>query len=253
MQEYLTEMAKGQEHHLTEALSKRPRSETHKHAKAEDAAFQRHVPVDFSPLSLGESDNTQAFEKGTNVLTELYDVHQKMLDAAVAIQNKAALADRIEPEVARVTKRAKEGIDVLERHISFHDAEIKKELSSGMGPLHQEIRQYVRSLEPAERRAFLTKTIQGGEKTVVQAIFAVPSFLAGLELDDTYFALREMGEEVLAPKSVKEKKTAINALNRAQRSLENFETTMRRNLGVWRSGDAARLEAFMASIAPKVS
>lgn len=251
MQEYLTEMAKGQENHLTTALSKRPRSETHKHAKAEDAAFQRHVPVDFSPLSLGESDGTQAFDKGTTVLEGLYDVHQKMLDAAVSIQNKAALADRIEPEISRVIKRGKEGIDVLERHIQFHDNEIKKELSSGMGPLHQEIRQYVRSLEPAERRAFLTKTIQGGEKAVVQAIFAVPSFLAGLELDDTYFALREMGEEVLAPKSVKEKKTAINALNRAQRSLENFETTMRRNLGVWRSGDAARLETFMASIAPK--
>lgn len=251
MQEYLTEMAKGQENHLTAAMSKRPRAETHRHAKAEDAAFQRHVPVDFSPLSLGEPDNTQAFDKGTNVLTELYDVHQKMLDAAVVIQNKAALADRIEPEIARVIKRGKEGIDTLERHIAHHDNEIKKELSSGMGPLHQEIRQYVRGLNESERRAFLTKTIQGGEKAVVQAIFAVPSFLAGLELDDTYFALREMGEEVLAPKSVKEKKTAINALNRAQRALENFETTMKRNINVWRSGDDARLQAFMASIAPK--
>ncbi len=249
--EYLAEMAKGQETPLTDAMrQRRPKTE---HMRAIDSAFQRHVPADFHPHSLGESDGTQAFDKGTNVLTELFDVHQKMLDAAVSIQNKAALADRIEPEVTRVARKAKEGIDTLERHIAHHDAEIKKELSSGMGPLHQEIRQYVRGLEPAERRAFLTKTIQGGEKTVVQAIFAVPSFLAGLELDDTYFALREIGEEILAPKSVKEKKTAINALNRAQRSLENFETTMRRNLGVWRSGDAARLEQFMASITPKAT
>jgi hypothetical protein len=134
MQEYLTEMAKGQESQLTEAMSRRPRADTHRHQRAQDTAFQRSVPVDFHPHALGESDGTQAHEKGSTVLESLFDVHQKMLDAAVSIQNKAALADRIEPEVARVARKAKEGIDVLERHIAHHEFIASVYLSTEGGP-----------------------------------------------------------------------------------------------------------------------
>lgn len=238
-------------HHLTEAMSKRPRSQTHKHARASDAEFQHRVPVDFHPASLGDDDNTQAHQKATAALEALWDVHSKMLEAAVTIQNKAALADRLEPEVGRTARRMKEGIDTLERHAAHHDAEIKKEIGTGLGGLASEIRAYVRSLKPTERTKFLQQAITSGDREGVKAIIATPAYLAGIDTNEVYFELVNLGQQMLSPNSYAERAKAQSASVRAQRALENFETTMKRNINVWRSGDDARLQAFMASIAPK--
>lgn len=215
-----------------------------------DRGFVNKIPLDHHPDNISE-DSTQASKKGRGALQELYTVHEKLLEAANTVTNKAQLAKEAEPLVMKAIKNGKANLDVLTRHIEHQESELKKAYGSGLGPLAAEIRQHVKSLPERERAAFVREVITSGDTESIKALFAprVP-FLSGLDRD-TFAELSIMADEALAPQLVAERKVAGAAWTRASKALDHFEASMTRNLKVWRDGDDQKIKNLVDSLTPK--
>lgn len=246
--DYLAADKSNEPRHLTEQLSKR--KPDMRHARPKDAGFVSRIPVDHHYDNIQE-DDTQASKKGRGALKELYDVHEALLGAASTIQNKAELAKQAEPLVAKAIRTGKQNLDVLTRYIEHQDQELKKVYGSGLNPLATEIRAHVKALPERQRAAFIREAITGGDAEVIRALFApkVP-FLAGLDRD-TFAELSILADEAIAPTIVAERKIAGQAWTRASKALEHFESTMTRNLKMWRDGDDQKIKNLVESLTPK--
>lgn len=173
-----------------------------------------------------------------------------MIAAGHAVQDKKKLADAIKPEVAKAVKRIKSEVDGLEAQIKHHDGEIRTALGSGLGGHSQEIRAHIRSLPEVQRSRFVHQAIDAGHADVVRAVFAAPSFLSGLDENDTYFTLLSMAHEVVAPKAALERRAAMIAAERATRALSHFETAWNRALASWANHDDSKVADLLKALNP---
>lgn len=227
------------------------RTPSFENVRARDPHFPQRMPIDFHMDALPADDNLNATAKGRSALDALWQAHEKMMEAGHQVADKKKLADAIKPEVAKVAKRIKSEVDGLEAQIKHHDSEIRTAIGSGLGGHTSEIRAHIKSLPEAERSRFLHLAIDAGNADVIKAVFAAPAFLSGLDENETYFTLLSMAHEVVAPKAALERRTAMNAAERATRALSHFETAWNRALTSWASSDDARVADLLKALNPK--
>lgn len=224
---------------------------SYQHARPADANFVARIPADHHYDNIAEDSPLLGDQKGRRALRELYEVHEKIIETAKTVANKADLAKAVEPAIGRAVKAGRENLTALERHIAHQQTEMKKAMGSGLGPLAQEIRAHVKGLKAAERAAFVREAITAGDTDTLKAIFGVGAhYLSGLDRE-LYIDLSLMAEEVVAPQIVAERRAASAAWARMARALEHFEQTMTGNLKRWRGGDDAKIANLMASLQPK--
>lgn len=232
------------------ALQNRTKPATFDNVRARDPHFPVRMPIDFHQDALPADDNLNATAKGRSALNHLWESHEKLIEAGQQVTDKKKLSEAVRPEVAKIVKRVKAEVDGLESQIKHHDGEIKSALGSGLGGHAQEIRQHIKSLPEAERARFLHRAIDGGSVDVVRAVFAAPSFLSGLEENDTYFTLLSMAHEVVAPKAALERRAAMNAAERATRALSHFEQSWNKALNAWASHDDSKVADLLKALNP---
>lgn len=107
-QDYLKHAASEAERPLTNAMQRR--KPNFEHVAAKDPAFRVHVPIDYHPDALGDDNGTIAQTKGRRALEALWDVHTKLNETAVVVQDRAKLASQVEPIALRAMKSMREEI-----------------------------------------------------------------------------------------------------------------------------------------------
>jgi len=247
VQDYLKSNAEGQPTPLTNAMMKR--KPNFENVAAKDPHFVASIPPDHHEEALVD-DGTEAVAYGRGALRELYEVHEKIINTALNVQNKAELAKTIEGTVAKTIEKVRAKLANLDTRIKDAGDTITKEVGMGMSPLAQEIRQHVKSLPEGERFTFAREAVQRYDSATVKALISVPHYLSGLDAN-AYALVREMGEELIDSKSFKQRAGARAARAKVERALEHFETTMNGNLSRWKSGDDARIRDLMNSLEPK--
>lgn len=224
------------------------RAKAHGNVRPRDPHFPQRMPIDFHMDALPADDNLNATAKGRAALNALWDAHEKLIEAGAAIDDKKKLSEAVKPEVAKIVKRVKAEVDGLEAQIKHHDGEIKTAIGSGLGGHTAEIRAHIKSLPEAERARFLHQAIDGGSVDVIKAVFGAPSFLSGLQENNTYFTLRSMADEVVAPKAAIERRAAIVAAERATRALTHFEQSWNKALTSWAGSDDAKVASLLKKL-----
>lgn len=247
VKDYLKSNAEGQPLNLTAAMAKR--KPNFDNVRPSDPHFVASIPPDHHEEALVD-DGTEAVAYGRNALRELYEVHEKIINTALNVQNKAELAKQIEGTVAKTIEKMRAKLANLDTRIKDAGEAITKEVGMGMSPLSQEIRQHVKSLPENERFSFAREAVARYDATTIKALIAVPPYLSGLDAD-AYALVREMGEELIDSKSFKQRAGARAARAKVERALEHFETTMNGNLSRWKNGDDARIRDLMSSLTPK--
>lgn len=232
---------------LTKALqSRRPTGA----APSKDPHFNPVVPIDHSPDALGDDDHTVTYKTAWRGLSNLWDVHTKLNETAMTVADKAALAKQIEPITLRAINGMKDDIRALTGQIAHYEAELAKELGSGVGAIAAETRAVLRAMPQGERLAFCRDLISAGDVASLKAIASVSPFLSGLDAE-TYGYVRGETERMVAPKFVAERDTGMKARTRMQRALAYFDETMAGNIRRWRSSDDQRLADMVAALKPK--
>ncbi|MFV0298428.1 MAG: hypothetical protein ACK5JT_20190 [Hyphomicrobiaceae bacterium] len=209
------------------------------------------IPIDFHPDSL-RNDETVATAKGKAALAALWDVHTKLVQTAVQVQNKADLAKQVQPIASKAIttmRREVQGLLAQEKH---HDEEVHRALGSGIGQLEQEIRRHCKELPKAERLQFAREVLASGNEQAIKALAAVPNFLSGLKPEE-WSLVREQAEQTIAPRAYAERAAAQAAADRCQRAADDFDGTMSANLSRWLSSDDQKVKDLVASLTKKGS
>lgn len=223
---------------LTEALSKRrPNVEA---LNPRDPHFVDRIPADHSPHALGEEIKCNTYATAFRGLEQLWNVHEKLIDTAKVVQNKAELAKTVEPIALKAMREMKSAIEAIDRQIAHAEAEVTKSLGTGLGQLAQEIRSVVRSVPEKERMTFVRNLVSSGDVEALKAIAAVNPVLSGLD-QVAYDFVRSECERLTAPAYVQERDVGRVARQRMARALEHFDETMAGNVRRWRGTDDQKL------------
>lgn len=246
--DYQKSEASATEKPLTAAMQRRRAN--FDNVQPRDPHFRAHVPVDFHPDTLDMNNGLVATAKGHHALDALWQVHTKLIQTALAVQNKAELAKQVEPAVLRAIKSMKEEVAGLDRQHAHHAKELASSLGTGVGMLQAELRSICRDLPEAERISFARSLLASGDVESVKALAAVSPVLSGLD-SETYAWFRGEAERLVNPKAYAERDAAAVARDRCQRALSDFDETMSKNIARWRSGDDQRIADLMSSLSPK--
>jgi hypothetical protein len=224
------------------------RRKDHQHVRPADPDYKAHIPADHHYDNIPEDAKWQGAIKGRQALKSLYDVHEKILDTAKKVTNKADLAKAVEPAITKAIKRGKEDLAAIERHIEHQRQELKKAKGTGLGQFAQEVRGHMKGLKKAERIAFVREAVDAGDVETLKAIFGIGAhYLSGLEREE-FLTLETLAEPVLAPDVCAERNAANASWARHARAVEYFEHTMLGNLKRWRGGDEQRIADLMKSL-----
>lgn len=234
---------------LDDRLKNRPRPSAESMMPA-DPHLKTVIPLDHMPAMLGDDNGTVAWRKAFDALNEFQNVHQKLIDTALQVRDRAALAKQVEPIVLKTMKTLKREMDGLTAQITHHEGEIAAALGAGVGQIPQEIRAHVKALKESERFEFVRSLIAAGDVDSLKALTAVAPFLSGLNAD-VYGMAREAAERLAAPKAVSERDTGHKALARMQRAYEYFDETMAGNLTRWRASDEQKISDLVKSLTKK--
>lgn len=233
---------------LDERLRNRPRPSPDS-MRPRDPHLRVTIPVDFHPDALRD-DTTIATAKGKAALAQLWNVHTKLVQTAVEVQNKADLAKQVQPIASKAVAAMRREVQGLEAQARHHGEQIAAILGSGIGQLEQEIRRHCKSLPEAERFAFARDVLAGDNDAAVKALASVPHYLSGLS-QDTWGMVRDQAEQRLAPTAYAERGAAIAAAERCRRAADDFDCTMSKNLERWLGSDDQKVRNLVASLTPK--
>jgi len=163
--------------------------------------FDAHAPITLVPQAMRVEQVTTLPDYAelegwgctlaVNALTAMTETVQKIIDARETLRTNQIkheaevlldvndLHDRLTPAVLR---QAQSAVDTLQSAIASVEAKLSENVKDNSHG--QEVRQYVRSLKPAERLSVVTKAINDGDAVTVGALLnsTVPAILTGLEL-----------------------------------------------------------------------
>lgn len=249
VKEYLASEAASTARPLTEALQKRRPSTAA--LQPVDPHFRVHVPIDYHPDSLGEPNGTIARDKGRAALDALWHVHTKLNETAVTVQNRAALAQQVEPIALKAMRQMREEIAGLNRQHDHAATTLKGALGSGVGMLQQELRGILRSMKSsAERLNFCRELIAAGDIENLKAVAAVGPALSGLDAE-SHAWVRDETERLVNPQAYAERAECLRAKAKCEAALEDFDRNMAGNLQRWRHSDDQKIASLVAALTPK--
>ncbi|MEZ5897949.1 MAG: hypothetical protein R3D51_00500 [Hyphomicrobiaceae bacterium] len=233
---------------LTAALQKRRVDFSELQPK--DPKFRAHIPPDHHPDVLNKDDGLVATAKGHHALEVLWNIHEKLIQTALQVQDRAKLATQVEGHVLKAIKNMREEIAGLDRQHEHHTKEIASSLGTGVGQLQAEVRSICRDKPEGERLAFVRALLAAGDIDSLKAIAAVSPVLSGLDAE-SYAYVREEAERLVNPRAFAERAAAAVARERCARALADFDSTMAGNIARWRSGDDQKIADLMTSLEPK--
>lgn len=234
---------------IDDRLRNRPRPSAESIQPA-DPHFRKNIPLDVMPGMLGDDNGTVAWRKAFDALTQFQDVHQKLIDAALKVRNKAELVKHVEPLALKAMKTLNREIEGLTAQLKHHDTEIAASLGQGVGQIPQEIRAHVKSLPENKRAEFVRGLMAAEDVDSLKAIAAVAPFLSGLNAE-VFDMAREAAERLANPKSVAERTTGTAALARMQRAYSDFDETFAAAIQRWRASDDSVMENLVKSLTAK--
>lgn len=249
IKEYLEAQKEETARPLTDIMSKR--KPDMQHLRPKDPLFRVHVPPDYHADALGDDNGTIARAKGRNALDALWNVHTKLNETALAVQDRAKLASQVEPIALKAMRQMREEIAGLNRQHDHAVNELRTALGNGVGMLQAEVRSIMRDMKSAgDRLAFCRELIANKDIDNLKAIAAVSPALSGLD-PETYAWVKDETERLLNPKAHAEREECIRARAKCEAALEDFDRNMAGNLARWRSSDDQRIANLVSSLTPK--